>query len=126
MKKIDFAIGANFQLKFAVEEALLDLQAKRMNTPLFNLFGGLSRREVPVMRMLGLKPPKETAAEAQALVDRGYRYVKIKIGLDDKRDIETVKMNSRNFRRRRLYLCRCQSILCADARRQSVEPVRMI
>jgi L-alanine-DL-glutamate epimerase-like enolase superfamily enzyme len=44
------------------------------------------------MRMLGLKPPKETAAEAQAFVDRGYRYVKIKIGLDDKRDIETVKI----------------------------------
>ena len=91
MKKIDFAIGANFQLKFAVEEALLDLQAKSMKTPLFNLFGGLSRRQVPVMRMLGLKPPKETAAEAKALVDRGYRYVKIKIGLDDERDIETVK-----------------------------------
>ena len=92
IKKIDFAIGANYQLKFAVEEALLDLQAKRMNTPLFNLFGGLSRREVPVMRMLGLKPPKETAAEAQAFVDDGYRYVKIKIGLDDKRDIETVRI----------------------------------
>jgi L-Ala-D/L-Glu epimerase / N-acetyl-D-glutamate racemase len=92
MKKIDFAVGANFQLKFAVEEALLDLQAKRLATPLYNLFGGLSRHEVPVMRMLGLKPPKETAAEAQALVDRGYRYVKIKIGLDDKRDIETVKI----------------------------------
>lgn len=92
MKKIDFAIGANFQLKFAVEEALLDLQAKRMNTPLFNLFGGLSRRDVPVMRMLGLKPPKETAAEAKGFVERGYRYVKIKIGLDDKRDIETVKI----------------------------------
>jgi L-alanine-DL-glutamate epimerase-like enolase superfamily enzyme len=91
MKKIDFAIGANFQLKFAVEEALLDLQAKRLRMPLYNLFGGLSRRDVPVMRMLGLKPPKETAAEAQAFVDRGYRYVKIKIGLDDKRDIETVK-----------------------------------
>ena len=42
MKQIDFAIGANFQLKFAVEEALLDLQAKRMKTPLFNFFGGLS------------------------------------------------------------------------------------
>ena len=91
MKQIDLAIGGNVQLKFAVEEALLDLQAKRMQTPLFNLFGGLSRREVPVMRMLGLKPPKETADEALALVERGYRYVKIKIGLDDKRDIETVK-----------------------------------
>ena len=28
IKKIDFAIGANFKLKFAVEEALLDLQAE--------------------------------------------------------------------------------------------------
>jgi len=91
MRDIDLAIGGNVQLKFAVEEALLDLQAKRMKTPLFNLFGGLCRREVPVMRMLGLKPPKETADEALALVERGYRYVKIKIGLDDKRDIETVK-----------------------------------
>ena len=91
MQKIDYAVGANPQLKFAVEEALLDLQGKRMQTPLFNLFGGLARREVPVMRMLGLKPPKETADEALALVERGYRYVKIKIGLDDKRDIETVK-----------------------------------
>jgi L-alanine-DL-glutamate epimerase-like enolase superfamily enzyme len=62
-----------------------------MMSPVFNFFGGLSRREVPVMRMLGLKPPPETAAEAQALVERGYRHVKIKIGLDEKRDIETVK-----------------------------------
>jgi L-alanine-DL-glutamate epimerase-like enolase superfamily enzyme len=91
MQKIDYAIGGNVQLKFAVEEALLDLHAKHMQTPLYNLFGGLCRREVPVMRMLGLKPPKETADEALGLVERGYRYVKIKIGLDDKRDIETVK-----------------------------------
>lgn len=91
MRQIDLAVGANPQLKFAVEEALLDLQGKRLQTPLYNFFGGLARREVPVMRMLGLKPPKETAQEAQALVERGYRYVKIKIGLDDKRDIETVK-----------------------------------
>jgi L-alanine-DL-glutamate epimerase-like enolase superfamily enzyme len=91
MHKLDDAVGANVQLKFAVEEALLDLQGKRLGMPLYNLFGGLCRREVPVMRMLGLKPPKETAAEALDLVGRGYRYVKIKIGLDDKRDIETVK-----------------------------------
>jgi L-alanine-DL-glutamate epimerase-like enolase superfamily enzyme len=91
MQKIEYAVGANPQLKFAVEEALLDLHGKRMQTPLFDLFGGLARREVPVMRMLGLKPPKETAEEAMALVQRGYRFVKIKIGLDDKRDVETVK-----------------------------------
>jgi L-alanine-DL-glutamate epimerase-like enolase superfamily enzyme len=91
MRQIDSAVGANPQIKFAVEEALLDLTAKRMATPVASLFGGLCRKDVPVMRMLGVKPPKETAEEALGLMQRGYRYVKIKIGLDDKRDVETVK-----------------------------------
>jgi L-Ala-D/L-Glu epimerase / N-acetyl-D-glutamate racemase len=89
--EIEQVLGANFQTKFAIEEALWDLLAKRLQTPLVNLIGGACRSEVPVMRMLGLKPPQETAAEAKALVDRGYRHVKVKIGLDEKRDLETVQ-----------------------------------
>jgi L-alanine-DL-glutamate epimerase-like enolase superfamily enzyme len=89
--EVEQVLGANFQTKFAVEEALWDLLAKKLRTPLVNLIGGPCRLEVPVMRMLGLKPPLETAAEAKALVDRGYRYVKVKIGLDEKRDLETVR-----------------------------------
>ena len=91
LREIDLGLGANFQTKFAIEEALWDLLAKRLQTPLVNLIGGACRLEVPVMRMLGLKPPQETAAEARTLVDRGYRHVKVKIGLDEKRDIETVR-----------------------------------
>ncbi|MGB7948962.1 MAG: enolase C-terminal domain-like protein [Candidatus Binatia bacterium] len=89
--EVEQVLGANFQTKFAVEEALWDLLAKKLRTPLVNLIGGACRLEVPVMRMLGLKPPEETAAEAKALVDRGYRHVKVKIGLDEKRDLETVR-----------------------------------
>jgi L-Ala-D/L-Glu epimerase len=91
LREVDQVLGANFQTKFAIEEALWDLLAKTLQTPLVNLIGGACRLEVPVMRMLGLKPPQETAAEAKALVDRGYRYVKVKIGLDEKRDVETVR-----------------------------------
>jgi L-alanine-DL-glutamate epimerase-like enolase superfamily enzyme len=90
VRQMELALAANYQLKFAVEEALWDLLAKRLRTPLYNLIGGACRREVPVMRMIGLKSPQETAAEAKALVDRGYRHVKVKIGLDEKRDVETV------------------------------------
>jgi L-Ala-D/L-Glu epimerase len=89
--EVEQVLGANFQTKFAIEEALWDLLAKRLQTPLVNLIGGPCRLEVPVMRMLGLKPPQETAAEAKALVDQGYRHVKVKIGLDEKRDLETVR-----------------------------------
>jgi len=89
--EVEQVLGANFQTKFAIEEALWDLLAKKLQTPLVNLIGGACRTEVQVMRMLGLKPPQETAAEAKALVDRGYRHVKVKIGLDEKRDLETVQ-----------------------------------
>jgi L-alanine-DL-glutamate epimerase-like enolase superfamily enzyme len=91
LREVEQVLGGNFQTKFAIEEALWDLLAKRLETPLVNLIGGACRSEVSVMRMLGLKPPQETAAEAKALVDHGYRYVKVKIGLDEKRDIETVQ-----------------------------------
>ena len=90
LKEIEQVLGGNCQTKFAIEEALWDLVAKKLRTPVVNLIGGACRREVPVMRMLGLKPPEETAAEAKALVDRGYRHVKVKIGLDENRDVETV------------------------------------
>ena len=91
LREVEQVLGGNFQTKFAIEEALWDLFAKRLQTPLVNLIGGACRLEVPVMRMLGLKPPQETAAEAKALVDRGYRHVKVKIGVDKKRDLETVR-----------------------------------
>ena len=91
LREIEQVLGANFQTKFAIEEALWDLLAKKLQTPLVNLIGGACRSEVPAMRMLGLKPPQETAAEAKALVDRGYCHVKVKIGLDEKRDLETVQ-----------------------------------
>jgi L-Ala-D/L-Glu epimerase len=91
LHEVEQVLGANFQTKFAIEEALWDLLAKRLQTPLVNLIGGPCRLEVPVMRMLGLKPPQETAAEAKALVEQGYRHVKVKIGLDEKRDLETVQ-----------------------------------
>ena len=90
LAELDLVLGGNFQTKFAIEEALWDLLGKKLQTPLVHLIGGACRQEVPVMRMLGLKPPQETAAEAKALVDRGYRHVKLKIGLDEKRDVETV------------------------------------
>jgi L-alanine-DL-glutamate epimerase-like enolase superfamily enzyme len=91
MKEMDLALAHNHQLKFAVEMALLDLQAKKLRTPLYNLLGGLCYPEVPVMRMVGLKPPKETAEEARSLVERGFTYIKLKIGLDEKRDVESMR-----------------------------------
>ncbi len=91
MREIEAALGSNYQLKFAVEEALWDLLGKKLQVPLFHLIGGLCRESVPVMRMLGLKAAHETAEEARALVEKGFSHIKLKIGLDEKRDLETVR-----------------------------------
>jgi L-alanine-DL-glutamate epimerase-like enolase superfamily enzyme len=91
MKELDLSLLHNHQLKFAIESALLDLTAKRIGTPLYNLLGGLCWEEVPVMRMVGLKSPEETAVEAIKFVEKGYRYVKLKVGIDEKRDVAAFK-----------------------------------
>jgi len=91
MKEVESALRHNHQIKFAVEEALLDLQAKKLNTPLFNLLGGLCFAQMPVMRALTLKTPEETAKDALGHRDKGYTYMKLKVGLDPKRDIAAFK-----------------------------------
>jgi len=91
MKEMDLQLPQNLQLKFAIEEALLDLQGKQLGVPVYNLIGGLSRREVPVMRIMGLKGPKETAEDVRAFVEKGYTHIKLKIGVDEDRDVDTIQ-----------------------------------
>ena len=91
MNELELALRHNHQLKFAIEEALLDLQARRLNTPLFNLLGGLCFAEMPVMRMLAIKSPADTAKDAVAYKEAGYSHIKLKVGLDATRDVAALK-----------------------------------
>ena len=91
IKELDMQLPLNFQLKFAVEEALLDLQGKQKGVPVYDLIGGLSRRDVPVMRILGLKSAKETAEEACSYIAKGYTHLKMKVGADETRDVECMQ-----------------------------------
>ncbi len=67
------------QAKAAVDCALHDLNARALGVPLNVLFGGTVRDSVAILRILAIKTPAEMAAQAQKLVDRGYRYLKIKV-----------------------------------------------
>ncbi len=91
MNELELALRHNHQLKNAIECALFDMMAKRLNTPMFNLFGGLCFSEFPVMRALTLKPPEETAENAVKFKEQGYTHMKLKVGLDPVRDVAAVK-----------------------------------
>ena len=91
MSELELSLRHNHQLKFAIEEALLDMTAKKLHTPLFNLLGGLCFPDTPVMRALTLKSPEDTAKDAVGYREKGYTHMKLKVGLDAKRDVAAVK-----------------------------------
>ncbi len=77
--ELDKALRGAPQAKAAIDCALHDLVARALGVPLHVLFGGAVRESVPILRILAIKTPAEMAAAAQKLVDKGYRYLKIKV-----------------------------------------------
>jgi len=71
-----------------IEMALWDLVGKRAGLPLCRILGGLNRTEVDFTACMGLKEPSESAATAQAYMDRwGFRFIKTKAGDDVDQDL---------------------------------------
>src|SRR5215831_12383309 len=88
---LDHALQGNHQAKAAIDCALYDLNARAKSVQLVELLGGKRRDEVSILRILGLKTPDEMAAQAVKLVERGYRYLKIKVEGDVAPDVARVR-----------------------------------
>ncbi len=87
---LDRRIRGAHQAKAAIDCALHDLSARALGVPLYQLLGGKVRDSVPILRILPLKTPDETAEQALALVDEGYGYLKIKVHGDIDEDVARV------------------------------------
>src|SRR5262249_44020345 len=87
MQKLDKNIHANSFAKAAIEMALLDLQGKILNVPVYKLLGG--RDADTVNKGIGLKvvvggAEAEVAAQrAAAMVQKGWTTIKVKVGRHD-------------------------------------------
>jgi L-alanine-DL-glutamate epimerase-like enolase superfamily enzyme len=79
LAELDRTLRGAPQAKAAIDSALHDLLARSLRIPLHGLFGGKVRDTVPILRILAIKTPAEMATAAQKLVDKGYRYLKIKV-----------------------------------------------
>lgn len=76
--------------KAAVEFAYYDLTGRWLGVPVSTLLGGRLRSRVPVTHSIGLISAKEAAEEAEKVAAEGIKTIKVKIGVDPKRDIEVV------------------------------------
>lgn len=74
-----------------IDIALLDLKAKILNTPMYNLLGGLYRKDVRFSGYLFIDDPLVNAKEAEELVAKGYDEIKIKVGREVDYDTQRIK-----------------------------------
>lgn len=89
--RMDSIIKGYPYAKAAVEFAAYDLAGKRLGVPVHVLLGGRARDRIPVTHSIGLIPIEEVEREAAQVAAEGIRTIKIKIGVDAKRDVEVVR-----------------------------------
>ncbi|MEO3743293.1 dipeptide epimerase [Plantactinospora sp. B5E13] len=84
------AVVGNETAKAAVDVALHDLAARRLDIPLVRLLGGTSRR-VPTDVTLSAGDAVELAAAAKQRVADGFSVLKVKVGTDPAGDLARVR-----------------------------------
>jgi muconate cycloisomerase len=94
MRRLDKSTHANSFAKAAVEMALLDLQAKTLNVPLYRLLGGrgvvpqIGDPGVRLKFVVGAVEPDVAAQRAKRMTDAGWKAIKVKVGRNPKADVD--------------------------------------
>jgi len=90
-KEFEYKYPYNNAAKAAIDMALYDLLGKTLDVPVYRLLGGLCRTHVEVGAALGIGKPSIVAHRAARYVEQGAKAVKLKVGINVKQDIDTVK-----------------------------------
>lgn len=77
--------------KAGVEMALWDLWGKRLGLPVYQLLGGKLRDTVPLTGGVSMGTIESMVETACRKVAEGYKELKLKVGLDERTDLETVR-----------------------------------
>jgi L-alanine-DL-glutamate epimerase-like enolase superfamily enzyme len=88
---MDSLVDGNPAAKAAVDMALHDILGKTARKSLFMLMGGY-RTEVLTDITLSIKSPKEMAKDAVKAVKKGFKALKVKVGVDITEDLERIRL----------------------------------
>jgi len=86
---LDTHLAGNSSLKAGVNIALYDVLGKMANMPLFRLLGGY-REKIATSVTIGLNPTDLMVKKAKQIVAEGFKFIKIKCGIDVEQDIENI------------------------------------
>jgi len=90
MAKLDASVVGNHSAKAAIDIAVYDLYAQLYNAPLYKLFGG-NRKEIFTDVTISVNDPEEMARDSIKAVERGFKTLKTKVGVDPSKDLERMK-----------------------------------
>jgi muconate cycloisomerase len=107
-RRMEKAAFANSFARAALEMALLDLQGQILNVPVYKLLGGRDRpssaepsvrlqyvlggdRGIRLKFVVGAVEPALAAERARAMVTRGWRAIKVKVGKNPSADLDRLK-----------------------------------
>lgn len=74
------AVPGNLRAKGALVMAAYDLSGRALDTPVYNLLGGLVRDRVPISWSLPIVDTDAVVDEGLKMIERGWRILKVKIG----------------------------------------------
>src|SRR5678815_2746004 len=88
---MDKAVKGYPYCKAAIDAALYDVVGKAFNVPAYQLLGGLFRERISIAHSLGLMEIEQAVDEALQAKSEGVKTIKLKGGVDPKRDVELVR-----------------------------------
>ena len=88
---MDRAIPLNLMAKTGIDIAAHDLAARAAGLPIHLLIGGRRTTRVPQAGIVDIISEKEAVGAALALIDQGFKTIKLKIGLNAREDARRVR-----------------------------------
>lgn len=90
LNTLDGSILKNTSAKAAVEMAIFDLFGQKYGIPVYRLLGGF-RNKVETDLTISVNSPEEMAQDSRIAIERGFRILKLKVGLNPELDIKRIK-----------------------------------
>jgi muconate cycloisomerase len=88
---MDKAVKGHPYAKAAIDMALYDVSGKGLRVPAYQLLGGCFRDRISIAHSLGLMEIEKAIEEALQAKSEGVKTIKLKGGVDPKRDVELVR-----------------------------------
>jgi len=88
---MDAAVAGNPAAKAGLDIAFHDLRAREKNVPLYRFLGGGPRDRMRTDITIGIMELESTVAKARHSVGRGFRALKLKVGIEPAGDVRRVR-----------------------------------